>query len=161
MSWTRNVIPIAIVIGVFALMKKASTIPQTQWDNHFVAVETLNKLPEGLLKKIAWRESRFHDDVVYGSKKSRVGAVGIMQILPKAHPENPESSYLQPLFAITYGGKYLGQLLKQFSGDVKLAVMAYNWGPGNVSKWLKAGQPSQSVPQETKSYVSEVLGVLV
>lgn len=48
--------------------------------------------------------------------------------------------------------KYLSQLYRQF-GDPDLAVMAYNWGPGNVQKYL-SGEKTH-VPPETIAYLNK------
>ena len=51
--------------------------------------------------------------------------------------------------------KYLADLLRQYNGDVKLALAGYNAGPGNVEK--HNGIPPFT---ETKNYISRVLGYL-
>jgi soluble lytic murein transglycosylase-like protein len=50
------------------------------------------------------------------------------------------------------GSRYLRKMLDNFDGDVKLALAAYNAGPGTVRKY------EGDVPyQETKQYVDRVL----
>ena len=40
---------------------------------------------------------------------------------------------------LSLGFKYLNQLIDKYDGDVKLALLAYNRGPGTVDKILKRG----------------------
>lgn len=109
-------------------------------------------LPEDLLARIAYQESRWRDDIVSGAKKSAAGAVGLMQIVPKWHPTvNP----LDVSASIDYAAKYLRDLYQQF-GSWKLAVAAYNAGPGNVRKY--GGIPPFD---ETQTYIKEVFGDLL
>jgi hypothetical protein len=46
-------------------------------------------------------------------------------------------------------------MLKEFGGDPKLALMAYNRGPGKTREWLRNGG---DIPQETQNYVAKILG---
>jgi len=100
------------------------------------------------------------------------GAIGVMQIMPataKAYGYNPfrlESN-------IKAGIEYRSKLAKQF-GDMKLGLLAYNWGPGNVQKalnWLESRRKSQTfanvlkygnvmprkLPDEARQYVSKIM----
>lgn len=110
-------------------------------------------LPVGLLEAVAYRESRFRQDIIDGRTRSSAGAVGIMQIIPRWHPEVGEAGALDPQRAIPYAAKYLQQLQRQF-GSWELALAAYNWGPGNLAKW-QAGT-IKNWPAETRAYVAEI-----
>lgn len=110
-------------------------------------------LPVGLLEAVAYRESRFRQDIIDGRTRSSAGAVGIMQIIPRWHPEVGEAGALDPQRAIPYAAKYLQQLQRQF-GAWELALAAYNWGPGNLAKW-QAGT-IKNWPAETRAYVAEI-----
>jgi soluble lytic murein transglycosylase-like protein len=112
-------------------------------------------LPPLLLPAMAWRESRFRPDVIDGRTRSSKGAVGIMQIIPRWHPELGEAGALDPARAIPYAARFVRQLYNQF-GDWSLAVAAYNWGGGNLSKDLADGIVGNQWPSETRSYVAEV-----
>lgn len=111
--------------------------------------------------------SDYYDDVEYTESRGRqnavspAGARGVMQLMP--------GTARNPGFGVSpardnseaenrrMGRDYLDAMLKTF-GDEDLALMAYNWGPGNVRKWLKAGRPESMVPKETKDYVRKVKG---
>lgn len=83
--------------------------------------------------------------------RSRRGAVGPMQLMPATatwlgvNPHNVREN-------IRGGTKYLSILLKQFDGDLELALAAYNAGPAKVRRY--AGIPPYA---ETRQYVERVL----
>lgn len=128
----------------------------------FVAAEARYNLPPGLLSRVAWQESRFRADIIRGETRSSAGAIGIMQIIPRWHPELGEEGALDPERAIPYAAKYLRDLHEQF-GEWRLALAAYNWGPGNVSQALQNGVPVWEWPRETREYMDGIardLGLL-
>ncbi|MGH7168414.1 MAG: transglycosylase SLT domain-containing protein [Nitrospiraceae bacterium] len=104
---------------------------------------------------------------------SRVGAVGLMQVMPGTAqavarrfglPNVIRDDLFDQETNIRFGIGYLKQLLQQFSGNVLLAVAAYNAGPPAVSAWVtKNGdkEPDEFVElipyQETRQYVKRVL----
>ena len=106
-------------------------------------------IPRDLLGRLIYQESHFLSEIINGERISGAGAVGIAQIVPKWHPDVDP---LDPYASINYAGKYLSQLKKQF-GTWKLALAAYNWGPGNLAKNLN--KPG-TWPQETLDYVREI-----
>lgn len=113
------------------------------------ATEARLGIPRDLLARMAYQESHFRDDIVSGSLKSPAGALGIMQIVPKWHPDISVQDILNPATAIPYAGQFLARLYKKF-GTWELAVAAYNWGEGNVAK-----NPGH-YPTETLNYVTSV-----
>lgn len=117
----------------------------------FDAAETKYRIPHGLLFRQAYQESRFRDDIISGAVRSSAGAVGIMQIVPKYHPEVGEAGALNVPVAIDYAGKFLSKLHTQF-GSWALALAAYNAGPANVIKY--GGIPPFT---ETRNYVAQIL----
>lgn len=83
--------------------------------------------------------------------RSSAGAQGIMQFMPataKQYGINPDS----PEQAVQGGARMLSDLTKHYKGDEKLAAMAYNWGMGNVDKWLASGGDEARLPGETRKY---------
>lgn len=99
--------------------------------------------------------------------KSKKGATGLMQLMPKTAKELGVDP-TDPIQNIEGGTRYINQMIRQF-GDEKLALAAYNWGPGNLQRAItrteKEGIPATweniltavYVPSETRKYVEKVL----
>ncbi|HUE90382.1 MAG TPA: lytic transglycosylase domain-containing protein [Vicinamibacterales bacterium] len=87
--------------------------------------------------------------------KSRVGARGLMQVMPATGRDLGVASaamLFDPHANLEAGVKYLKSLLQRFDGDLTNALAAYNAGPGAVSRYR--GVPPY---QETRNYVRKVL----
>ena len=99
--------------------------------------------------------------------KSKAGALGLMQLMPGTAKELNVDP-MDPTQNIKGGSRYFQQMQKQFK-DSKIALAAYNWGPGNIAKAVakveKKGQTPtwqnilkyNSVPTETEEYVKRVI----
>ncbi len=99
-----------------------------------------------LLKAIAKQESNFKQDATSCS-----GAQGIMQLMPATAEELGVTDAYDPYENIMGGAKLISKLLKQYKGDITLALAAYNAGSGNVAKY--GGVPPF---EETQNYVAKV-----
>lgn len=104
-------------------------------------------VPPDLAVAVAQQESGGNPHAV-----SSAGAQGVMQLMPATAAALGVSNPYDPAQNIDAGVRFLSQLLGQF-GDVALALAAYNWGPGNVSK-----HGYDNWPSETVNYVSSILG---
>lgn len=104
-------------------------------------------VPVDLVQNIVKAESGGNINAV-----SKKGAIGPMQLIPTTakdlgvDPNNWQQN-------VQGGVKYIGQMLNQFQ-DPRLAVAAYNAGPGNVQK--HGGIPPF---KETQNYVNKVVGM--
>jgi hypothetical protein len=109
-------------------------------------------VPAPVLAAVAWQESRFRLDVC-----SPAGACGLFQFMPEtASAYGVERSSAES--SAKGADVYLGKLERRF-GNLGLALAAYNWGQGNLAKWLATkGAKTSSVPSETRAYVLAITG---
>jgi soluble lytic murein transglycosylase-like protein len=99
-----------------------------------------------LVRAIIMAESSYNPKAV-----SKKGAKGLMQLMPKTAEYLGVEDSFDPEHNIDAGVRYFKQLLKQFNGDVKLALAAYNAGGSRVRKY-------KGVPpfKDTQYYVKKV-----
>lgn len=99
--------------------------------------------------------------------RSRAGAIGLMQLMPGTARIIARVSSKQKLFDpavnVRVGVKYFSRLMTRYSGDVKLALAAYNAGPERVDEWLKRYPVDNHllfldlIPyRETREYVASI-----
>ncbi|MCH7904082.1 MAG: lytic transglycosylase domain-containing protein [Armatimonadetes bacterium] len=84
--------------------------------------------------------------------ESSAGALGLSQLMPKTAEMLGVTDVWNPEQNLSAGARYLAQMLRDFDGDERLALAAYNSGPGTVR--FAGGMPD--IP-ETQRYVIEVL----
>jgi soluble lytic murein transglycosylase-like protein len=102
--------------------------------------------------RLVWVESRFQPRA-----RGPRGALGLMQLMPGTARAldsslRSEAEILDPETNLRLGFRYFGQLLDKYQGDVRLALLAYNRGPGTVDRHLRAGRDPEN------GYSRRVLG---
>ena len=122
-------------------------LKSTTLDDIFQKAADTYQVPVNLLKAIGLAESSFHVDAT-----SRCGAQGIMQLMPKTAKALGVTDSYDPEQNIMGGAKYISDMLKNYNGDVSLALAAYNAGSNNVKKY--GGIPPF---KETQNYVKKVM----
>jgi soluble lytic murein transglycosylase len=132
------------------------------------------ELEHALVLALTRQESHFDEKA-----RSHAGARGLMQLMPataKVVARRMRVKYARnnltanPAYNISLGSTYLRDLIKAYDGSYLLAVAAYNGGPGNVRRWIRAnGDPRRDaevdiidwiemIPlRETRNYVQRVL----
>jgi len=123
----------------------------TDADYHHIVHSKSQKygMNPSLIKAVINAESSWNPYAV-----SRKGAQGLMQLMPATAAAMGVSNPFNPEENIGGGVRYLKYLLQRFSGNLTLALAAYNAGPKAVDKF-------GTVPpfQETRQYVRRVLSM--
>lgn len=130
----------------------AETIPRyngsqrSKWIDTARAAARRNGIPEDLFLRLVRQESGWN-----ASARSHKGAMGLAQLMPGTardlgvDPRNPAQN-------LEGGARYLAMQYRKF-GTWRLALAAYNAGPGAVEK--HGGIPPF---RETRNYVNIIMG---
>ncbi|MBF0368632.1 MAG: lytic transglycosylase domain-containing protein [Magnetococcales bacterium] len=108
-----------------------------------------NDLDEGLIRAVIQVESSGNPKAL-----SRVGAQGLMQLMPATAESLGVEDPFDPEQNIAGGSRYLKKLLNRYDGEKDLALAAYNWGMGNLERRPEA------MPAETRNYIVKVNNLL-
>jgi len=115
---------------------------------HPIILKAANRfqVDPALVKAIIMAESGYDPRAI-----SKVGAKGLMQLMPATAEELGVEDIFNPKHNINAGVGYFKKLLNRFDGDIKLALAAYNAGTGKVRQY-------QGVPpfKATRYYIKKV-----
>lgn len=125
-----------------------------------VVWEHREKVDPYLVAALIRQESGFN-----ANARSRVGARGLMQLMPGTARllgnRKGTNSLFDPEVNVKLGVRYFKNLLDRFDGDAELALAGYNAGPHRVEDWLKRYPIAdrmlflEMIPfSETRKYVS-------
>ena len=146
----RQSIPLFVIIAVisavlvsFPVSLKAETLSDNPGQNRTLALMLKNrdylyhhiilkaalrhKIDPALVKAIIMAESGYNPRAI-----SRNGAKGLMQLMPSTAKSLGVENIFDPEHNINGGVRYLKRMVNRFSGDLKLALAAYNAGTRKV-----------------------------
>lgn len=139
-----------------------------EYQQDIVTYSKKNNVDPFLVAAIIKNESNFKHDAV-----SKVGAVGLMQIMPETGRwiaeqmglENYQDSDLyQTRKNIRMGCWYVGELEHEFQHNLVLLMVAYNAGRGQTHEWMQENgwdynfNDIKSIPyRDTREYVAKVM----
>jgi soluble lytic murein transglycosylase len=137
------------------------------WRHEVIQTAERVGLDPYLVAAVVREESSYYPRAV-----SRAGARGLMQLMPgtaqpmaavRGWPFRDGGLLDDPSANIQMGSAFLAGLVREF-GDARVALAAYNAGPGNARKWWKTRQSDdvevwvERIPfDETRNYVKRVL----
>lgn len=136
--------PVARILDRLAVRHTAlSARERTRLAHVIVEASAAHRLDPELVMAVIEVES-----AGYSLAVSRVGALGLMQLLPSTGEEiagkqgipwkGPDTLF-DPFVNVRLGTAYLRELADRYAGDVDLALAAYNWGPGRIDRRLRRG----------------------
>lgn len=113
-----------------------------------------------LVREVVRAESNFNPNV-----ESHAGAKGLMQLMDNTAKAMQVRNVYDPDENLAGGTKYLKSLLDRYDGDVKVALAAYNAGPGRMSRLgISSDEELEAkfdqLPQETQRYVDKIMSRL-
>jgi hypothetical protein len=119
------------------------------------------KISDETLEALLFQESKGDPNAL----NERTGAAGIAQIMADTalkpgfgiKPITLKQRF-DPKIAVPFARKYMNAMLDRFDGNLANSLAAYNWGPGNVDKWVKSGSTFGALPDETRNYITNIIG---
>jgi soluble lytic murein transglycosylase-like protein len=153
----------ALALGIRDADTWRLAYPKAYWPEVGAAARAAGIDPLLLLAMVR-EESRYDASVI-----SPARAVGLAQLLPTTaqalsrDPSMTARRLMDPATNLTLGARYLRRQLDRFGGDLRLALAAYNAGPGAARRWVRLdADPDYFIEKigyaETRAYLRRVLG---
>ena len=149
--------------------EKPTPPPLPDWRDNPVIQSIIKDKP--IIERIIQAESSGDPKAISKKINKKTGkeellGIGLMQV-GEATGRQPgygiESSLsveelLEPEKNVVFGAKYFEALQNRFGNDY-YALVGYNWGPTKAERWIKEGAKFEELPNETKGYVTKIIGV--
>lgn len=126
----------------------------------FASLEQKHELPAGLLDRVWSKESGRGKAML-----SPAGAQGHFGFMPKTASQYGVSDPNDLAQSASGAAKMYANLLKKYGGDIQKALIAYNWGEGNLDSYMKTGKglpkngrAGTGLPQESRDYAEKISG---
>lgn len=141
----------------------ATGVTSNDADQHAQSARRMQQSPgemDDLLHGVMMTESS-GNPLAYNTSS---GAAGAYQFMPATardmglRVDSTVDERLDPEKSRAAASVYMRQLLKRYDGNVDNALRAYNWGMGNVDKWIANGSDISQLPKETREYTGKVYG---
>ncbi|HVK76938.1 MAG TPA: lytic transglycosylase domain-containing protein [Kofleriaceae bacterium] len=120
----------------------------SRYDPHIFEAAELYRIPVPLIRAVIRVESDYDPQVV-----SRVGARGLMQLMPAVEKDMRVGNVFDPRENILGGTRLLRILANRYEGDLVLTIAAYHAGPGSLAKYGNQVPPYVN----TRKYLKMVL----
>jgi soluble lytic murein transglycosylase-like protein len=125
--------------------------PQHAYDAIIREASKLYKVDAALIRSVVQAESAFNPLAL-----SRVGAMGLMQLMPSTAEALDVENPFDPRENIMAGTRLLKDLLTRHKGNVALTLASYNAGLGNVRRYGGRVPPFK----ETRNYVKRITSLI-
>ena len=124
--------------------------PHLAYESLIQEASAIYQLDPALVRAVMQVESAFDPSVV-----SRVGAQGLMQLMPALAQEMGVTDPFDPRDNIMGGVRYLSELLRRHRGNLELTLASYNAGPTAVARY-------HGIPpfRETRRYVKAITDII-
>lgn len=134
----------------FSALAPTPTVAKGPYGNLIRAAAEKHGVDEQLITHVIAVESNFNPRAA-----SHKQALGLMQLLPTTAAKYSVANVFDPAENIDAGTHYLKDLLARYSGNLSLALAAYNAGPESVTRY--GGIPPFP---ETQKYVQKITTIL-
>ena len=136
-----------VILPQFQRVRSTKAGDPRLYEGHIQRAASRYAMDPLLIKAVIKAESNFDSQAV-----SAKGAKGLMQLMPDTAADLNVWNPFDPQENILGGTNYLRQMMARFGGNLRLALAAYNAGPGRV----EAAQGIPLIP-EPQQYVSNVI----